>query len=717
MKNLIVLFFILISTSVYSFTEVATPIPLYDNNTVFVFTFQYNTTDASYHNMSSAYANYGGGHPMTGKITNNPFMGLNSAQEITSGSNGYLLLDDTAGSLSTSDNTYFVVNRNPTGSTNSTMISISYPYYQYGFDNSVANQGIIFYYNGTTHYLGNYDNTTEQNKWIALAFVYDHVAQIVYVYRDGVLIYTVTGCTTNLLAGGMFVGVAAAYVLLDFGYLEVDNVQRTTGPVYVIPQQTAVAAIASLTSYPTCIPTSAATNTPTPNATQTVAAQETQTSIAQTATQVAVALQTANAQNTVCAFTPTSTYTWTQTPTATPTPTWTPASYYAIACGDTNTAWAYGLTFTADNDSVWNYSSYTSYFHTPVLNTSYQQLWDFQNLNSSGNDITYTVKVGAGIRYNCYVLLSLFTGSPTLDISINGVPEITGLNIFAASGNQKYWAYTLGPYQCYDNGGNMAFDFHCSSGGVHSPNTFVNGIYMIAGAPTWTPTITVTITPTMAATLTSTNTQTITATPTVTQTNTPALYNYYINCGQPTATVVANGITWSIDQAYPGSPTLGSYGWYSSNPAVYVDTTNTAYPHTPYNAVFGDYSKSMGGSGSGSMVWGFDVPSGYYMITLSWVDWMSTAKGQNTQAVIVNGTAITGLTNLDVYATAGTGGLYQTVVVVHYTIGSSLQVGFYPLTGKSFVNAISVVSFDPNQVYIQHIKLGTAYPPGVILSQ
>jgi hypothetical protein len=107
----------------------------------------------------------------------------------------------------------------------------------------------------------------------------------------------------------------------------------------------------------------------------------------------------------------------------------------------------------------------------------------------------------------------------------------------------------------------------------------------------------------------------------------------------------------------------------------------------------------------------FNLPmSGLYRINIKWADFISTGAGQHVMNVSANGTAITNLQNIDVFSLAGSGAALDYVVYVAYTYTSSpFELSFISVHGNPFVNAISIESIDPNQIYIKHIKIGTAY--------
>lgn len=332
----------------------------------------------------------------------------------------------------------------------------------------------------------------------------------------------------------------------------------------------------------------------------------------------------------------------------------------------------------------------------------YQAVYNWQNQTIAG-DLTYTVALTGGIQYTIYFDFASFIGDSQMDLYVNGTRKIQNINPYKMAGNQNHVGVqeiiTIYPV-------NNTFNFYFNPT-IGSSKAFINSIYIIpntAGTTTSTITKTFTFTPTFTPTFTKS--PTITNTPTITPTYTPAIYNYYIDCGS-TNTYSLNGISWVIDKSYAG--TSNDYGYNSCCTHNFISTTYTTQTITPYNTIYQTYAKNP--NNLGTIEYDFNIPFGYYMISFSWVDWISVAEGQNVQSIEINGAWISGLQNLDIYKIAKNGKLYQQVVFINYTSSAPFTIILDANRGVPFLNALCLNKIDPQIIYIKHIRLNTAYPP------
>ena len=720
MKRIILL--ILLLPSVLYATYVPPTTPQWSVNVIGAFMYGYHQTAAQCDNLAdgSSDATYVSSTSPNGYynwVTYTPFEGL-YAIHFTGALTGYGQINALTGRwYGASGLTYECAYRPNVGATDNNFDGIAYPNVQLGFMNSGTNvDNIAIIVSGSTYYMGNYNHNTEQGTWIDIGITHKPSTGELCVYKNNVLIYTVNGITTNVFnEQSYYVGVGAAWSNFDVDYRIYSAAIEPSFPVIPLAQQTALASIATLTAIPTC---PVITNTPTPNATQTYVVQATQTQVAAKFTQTAIAQATLNAMYTSTAqanatltaianFTstitptttqtnvPNATYTVTNSPTSTNTATIT-ATYIpamALNLGNTNTVWADGVTWTADNNlSNWTVTGGILENHYPISNTSLQNVFGYNRY--SATDITITTAVLTGVRYLITMDFATYLNSyrDLQDISCNGVMIYPALDVYGTVG--VYSALTK-QFYAYPNNAGFSFNFHTVSGDTGS---FINGIRLDQSGATNTPTISQTATKTNTVTVSPTVTATTTMTWTVTSTPTVNVNIFRINAGNQSTTTTAYGVSWNIDTPYNSS-----YGYVNNH---IIHSVTYTVKGTNYQTLYGKWATTS----NTNLEYQFNCSSATYRITLKFTDFISTAKAQNIQSVYINNALISNMNSLDIYSLVGNGTALDYVIYYQFTnIGSPLVLDLRKVTGSQFINALSVEAVNPAIISAQHIQLNKGY--------
>ena len=202
----------------------------------------------------------------------------------------------------------------------------------------------------------------------------------------------------------------------------------------------------------------------------------------------------------------------------------------------------------------------------------------------------------------------------------------------------------------------------------------------VACPQTYTPTPVITGTP--PATLTPTPSQipsptltlTFSNTPTVTPTAIPGSYQQRVIVAQATAVTDSQGKVWAADQAYvPGS---WGYALAGTSYQSQQDAVGTADP-----ALYKGFRQGT------NLDYKFDVPSGNFLVTLLFCDFVSQQAGQRIFSVSAQNVAK--LSNVDLYSLVGNGQAYNASFSVVVS-GGTLDLSFSASQGTAVINAISV---------------------------
>ncbi len=377
--------------------------------------------------------------------------------------------------------------------------------------------------------------------------------------------------------------------------------------------------VPTYTPVPTNTPTSTPTKTATPTATATNTFTPTPTS---TPTITPTPAQS---------YTPTSTSTSTPTPSRTPTPsptstststptntaTTAPPYLQRVNAGSTSYTDTKGQVWAADKAFAagsWGYSTGTAKSTTTAVAGTDDDFL-YQKYREILGEYKFTVPSGTYQVTLKFAEMAYADTSRTETISFEGVATDT-FSIYTLVGKATALDKT---YTVTVTDGLLNIAFAKGPGASRTPAISAIEVKSAGPTPTPTPTNTPCVT---CPTATPTSTRTLTPTPT--RTNTPVPYLQRVNCGSVSYTD-SLGLVWAADKTYAA----GSWG--RTGGTAYSSTTAVA--NTVDDLLYQKYIEK-------PLEYDFTVPSGTYVVTLKFAEFVVTNATDRLMAISMEGVAV-----------------------------------------------------------------------------
>ncbi len=255
--------------------------------------------------------------------------------------------------------------------------------------------------------------------------------------------------------------------------------------------------------------------------------------------------------------------------------------------------------------------------------------------------------------------------------TLEGIPVITDLDIFATAGSQTRHLETR-TTTVTDGALNISFS-------ASLDNAKISAIAVREVTGGGTPTPTATPTPTPPPTLTPTPTPTTTPTPTPTATPTPGATPFQLRLNAGGATFSdAQGRSWMADT----TPAFGLFG----SSSTYSTTGTIAGAPSGLNQLY--LSERWGGS-SAPFGYAIAVPNGAYTVTLHFAEIYWNSSASRVFDVLIEGQG--SLDDLDLFAIAGARTVYAVPVTVTVSDGT-LNIAFVASVDNAKISGIEILA-------------------------